>query len=481
MNHDEDLAFAPLHEQARLIARRDLSPVELTELYLDRIGDLDDRLNAYLAVTAERALAMARAAEMALTAGGRRGPLHGIPLALKDLFDVGGLATTGGSVVLADNIAERDATVTRRLFEAGAVLLGKAHMVEFAFGGAGINHHHGTPWNPWDTEIQRLPGGSSSGSAVAVASGMASVALGSDTRGSVRIPSSFCALVGLKPTFGRVSCAGVLPLDPTLDSIGPLARCVTDAALVYDIIAGADPLDGSTMTVPQFVPVEEVDDEIGGARLCIPREYFWEDVDTEVEAAVRATAGVFAELGAHVDEVSLDELNRLEELGARKSLTAVEACLSYGSLLETRQQEFDPIVSERMVDGFDVSAIEYLETRRFRDALQHSTAAAMTDIDALLVPTTPFAAPALADCDDQGAEYRRINGMCLRNTAAASLLGLCSISLPCGFTLAGLPIGLMLIGRPYEEARLLRLARAYEAATDWHLSRPDLSAVAHAR
>ncbi len=477
MNH-EDLAFTPLHEQARLITRGDVSPVELTEIYLDRISDYDEALGAYLAVTADRALAMAQAAETTLVAGSRRGPLHGIPLVLKDLFDVGDMATTGGSVVLADNIAERDATVARRLFEAGAVLLGKAHMVEFAFGGTGINHHYGTPWNPWDPDVHRLPGGSSSGSAVAVASAMASVALGSDTGGSVRIPASFCGLVGLKPTFGRVSSAGVLPLDPTLDSVGPIARCVTDVALVYDIIAGGDPFDGDTLSAPPFVPVKDVEGEISGTRLCIPRQYFWDDMEIDVEAAVRATTRVFADLGAVVDEVSLEELDRLSEMRSRKNLTAVETCLSYGSLLEERGQEFDPIVRERMVDGFDVSAVEYLEARRFRDSLQRDTAAAMTDIDALLVPTTPFAAPVLEDCDDQGPEYWRVNSMCLRNTAAANLLGLCSISLPCGVTDEGLPIGLMLIGRPYEEARLLRLARAYEAATDWHARRPDLSAFA---
>ncbi|MDA0335254.1 MAG: amidase [bacterium] len=473
----DDLAFAPLHEQARLISRRELSPVELTRTYLDRISTHNETLCAYISVTADRAMAMAQAAETALAAGDHRGPLHGIPVALKDLFDVEGLITTGGSTILHDNVAQRTATVARRMFEAGAVLLGKTHMVEFAFGGAGINHHYGTPWNPWDVEVHRLPGGSSSGSAVAVASGLASIALGSDTGGSVRIPSSFCGLVGLKPTFGRVSCAGVLPLDPTLDSIGPMARCVTDAALLYNIIAGADPYDGGTWGAPPFVPVEDVEAEIGGTRLCIPREYFWDDVEPEVESAVRATARVFAELGAHVDEVTLDPLNRLTELRTFKNLTAVETCVSYGSLLQQRGEDFDPIVRQRMVDGFDVSAVEYLSAKRFRDMLQRDAARAMADIDVLLVPTTPLAAPAVDDCDDSGAQYQRVNGMCLRNTAAANLLGLCAISLPCGFTEDGLPIGLMLIGRPYEEARLLQLARAYEAATEWHVTRPDLSAL----
>jgi len=200
-------------------------------------------------------------------------------------------------------------------------------------------------------------------------------------------------------------------------------------------------------------------------------------VEPEVEAAVRATAQVFAELGAHVDEISLDVLNGVGQLRARKNLTAVETCLSYGDLLDERLDEFDPIVSERMLDGRGVSGVEYLEGIRFREALQHQAAAAMTDIDALIVPTTPIVAPPVDDCDDQGEAYWRVNGLCLRNTAAANLLGLCAISLPCGFTEEGLPVGLMLVGRPWDEARLLRLARAYETATEWHTQRPSLEAI----
>lgn len=474
---DDDLAFLPFHEQAALIARREISPVELTQLYLERIERYDGALTAYIARTADRALAMARSAEAALAGGSRRGPLHGVPVALKDLIDVAGLPTTGGSLVLRDNLASRDAAVARRLFEAGAVLLGKTHTVEFAYGGAGINHHHGTPWNPWDTQVHRLPGGSSSGSAVAVAAGLASVALGSDTGGSVRIPASFCGLVGLKPTFGRVSSAGVLPLDPRLDSVGPLARCVTDAALVYEVLAGPDPDDPDTCAQPLGDrPVDDLDGDIAGMRLCVPREYFWDDVDPEVEAAVKAAVGLFADDGAYVDEISMEELNRLGELRARRSLTAVETYLKWGDLLERRLDEFDPIVSARMLDGRDVTAVEYLQTRRAWDDLRRRAARAMADVDALLVPTTPFAALPVADCDDRGAAYWRVNGLCLRNTAAANLLGLCAISLPCGFTREGLPVGLMLIGQPFQESRLLRLARAYEAATQWHRRHPDLSA-----
>ncbi|MBT3344215.1 MAG: amidase, partial [Gemmatimonadetes bacterium] len=235
---DDELAFASLAYQSQLLRRGELSPVELTELYLDRIDAYDEHLNAYLTLTAERAMASARAAEAAIHGGDWRGILHGIPLALKDLFDVRDLPTTAGSIIFREHMAARDATAARRLFEAGAILLGKTQMVEFAFGGTGINHHYGTPVNPWDLEEHRLPGGSSSGSGVAVAAGLASAALGTDTGGSVRIPSSMCGLVGLKPTYGRVSNAGVVPLDTGLDSVGPMARTVGDAALLYDVIRG---------------------------------------------------------------------------------------------------------------------------------------------------------------------------------------------------------------------------------------------------
>lgn len=471
---DDRFAFAPVHEQASLIARGDISPVELTELYLERIDVYDDTLGAYMAVSAERALAMARSAEAAIVGGSYRGPLHGIPLALKDLIDVDGLPTTAGSLVLRDDVASRDATVARKLFEAGAVLLGKTHLVEFAFGGVGINHHYGTPWNPWDVEVQRIPGGSSSGSAVAAAAGLAAIAVGSDTGGSVRIPASFCGLVGLKPTYGRISSAGVVPLDPRLDSVGPMARCVTDAALLYRILAGPDPEDPATLRQPPLADVD-IEGEVAGTRVCIPREYFWDDVDPEVEAAVRATVQVFAELGVYVDEISLEELDRLAELRAAKNLTAVHTYATLGEHLESRLHDFDPIVSARMLDGRDVSAVEYVRISRAWDDLRARTHEALRDVDALLVPTTPFPALPVDDCDDEGDRYWRTNGMCLRNTGAANLLGLCAISLPCGFTRAGLPVGLMLIGRPFEEDRLLRLAHSYETATDWSDQHPDLS------
>lgn len=463
---DDALAFAPIAQLAPLIRRGELSPLDLTELYLARIEHYDPALNAYLAVMAERACAQARAAEAQIAAGIYLGPLHGIPLAFKDLVDVAELPTTGGSTLLRDNIAAADATIARRLFAAGVVLLGKTQLVEFAFGGTGVNHHYGTPVNPWDAEIHRLPGGSSSGSGVAVAAGLAPAALGSDTGGSVRIPASFCGLTGLKPTFGLLPNTGVLPLDPTLDSIGPLCHTAQDCALLFQ--AMANPLPG----VPFLNGLEG---EVAGLRLCFPREYFWAEVDAEVEAAVRGAADVFADLGVYVDEVALEVLDELAEWRGGPNTTAVEAYLYHRHNLEAHLDQFDPIVSARMLDGRRVLAADFLRQLRARDELRRKARRALENIDFLITPTTPFAAPILAeiDCDDV---YSTINGLCLRNTIAVNLLDLCAVSLPCGFTRAGLPIGLQLIGHPHDEARLLRLAHAFEQATDYHRRTPALDA-----
>ena len=470
---DDSLAFAGIQELASLLQKREISAVELARYYLERIDRLNPELNAYIAVIADRALASAQAAEEAIAGGNLLGPLHGIPIAVKDLVDVAGMPTTGGSMLLKDNVPSQDAFVTRRLAQAGTILLGKTHLVEFAFGGVGINHHYGTPWNPCDSDTHRIPGGSSAGSAVAVAADLAPIAIGSDTGGSVRIPASFCGLVGLKTTFGRISNRGVLPLDSRLDSIGPLTRSVQDAAILYQALAGADPEDRDTWNQPVDDVVEEMAGEVAGMRVCLPREYFWEEVVAEVEAALKASVKVFADMGVYVDEISLEELDDLAQLRARGNLTAVETYLNLGKDLEERPDLFDPIVSTRMLEGRQMPAYEYLGLRRDLEDLQRRARAALGNVDALLTPTTPFPALPVAEVDQQ-EEYWRVNGLCLRNTSAVNLLGLCAISLPCGFTHGGLPIGLQLIARPFEEARLLRLALAYEQATDWSSHHPDL-------
>ena len=469
----DPLAFATVHELSLLIQRRELSPVELAEYYLDRIAEHDADLTAFITVTGGLALAAAAAAEEAVKGGLSLGPLHGIPIALKDLIDVAGVPTTGGSRIFCDNVPNRDATVVRRLAAAGAVLLGKTHMVEFAFGGVGINHHYGTPRNPWDVDVHRIPGGSSSGSGVAVAADLAPAALGSDTGGSVRIPASFCGLVGLKPTFGRISSAGVLPLDSRLDSVGPLTRSVRDAALVYQALSGPDPLDADTWDQPIDDVVDEMESDVAGMRICLPREYFWDDVDVEVDAAVRASVQVFANMGVYVDEISLEVLHDLAQVRERGNLTAVESYLNFREHLENEPEAFDPIVATRMLAGQHMSAVEYLELQREYQSLQARAAPDLHGVDALLTPTTPMVALPVDEADDEEA-YAQINNLCLRNTCAANLLGLCAVSLPCGFTRNGLPIGLQLVGRPFEEGRILRLAHAYEQATEWHSQRPPL-------
>ena len=472
---DETLAFAPITDLAPLIHRRELSPIDLTELFLERIEKYDPVLNAYISPTADLARAQARAAESQIAAGTYLGPLHGIPVAVKDLIDITGLPTTGGSILLRDNIATADATVARRLFAAGATLLGKTHLVEFAFGGTGVNHHYGTPVNPWSLDAPRLPGGSSSGSGVAIAAGLATAALGSDTGGSVRIPLAFNGLVGLKPTFGLWPSTGVLPLDPTLDSVGPLCHSAEDCAILHQALVGPDPAAPETHAQPCSSIVEEMAGDITGLRLCFPREYFWTDVDEEVEDAVRASARVFADLNVHVDEISLEVLKKLTEFRTGPNTTAVEAYRYHRARIEAHLDQFDPIVSERILDGRDILAIDYAQQLVERDLLRRKARAELNNVDFLITPTTPFAAPVVEEIDRDGV-YFPINSLCLRNTIAVNLLDLCAVSLPCGFTRDGLPIGLQLIGHPHDEARLLRLARAFEQATDFSRQTPNLDA-----
>ena len=465
------LAYLGIGELSSMLRSREISPVELTAYYVNRISELNPQLNVFIEVAAKQAKAQAQAAEVLMDRGQFIGPLHGIPFALKDLIDVKGLVTTGGSILRRTATAQTNAYIADRLFEAGAVMLGKTHMVEFAFGGTGVNHHYGTPWNPWDSVVQRLPGGSSSGSAVAVAAGMSPIAIGSDTGGSVRIPASFCGVVGLKPTFGTVSNQGVLPLDPTLDSLGPLAHNVEDCALLYGIISRPESNGSNSL----LSGAEMVNGDVEGLRMCFPREYFWADVDEEVEVAVRASAQVFSDLNVAVDEISLECLDDLSVWRRGPSTTAVESYFFHRTELDRDVSQFDPIVSARMLEGRDVSAVDYLEQRRNLEDIRYAAMTALESVDFLITPTTPFPAPPLSEVDND-EDYHKINGMCLRNTSAVNLLGLCAISVPCGLTRGGLPIGLQLIGKPYDEQRLLRIAYAYEQSLGLIGFHPETSA-----
>jgi aspartyl-tRNA(Asn)/glutamyl-tRNA(Gln) amidotransferase subunit A len=470
----EMLAWEPIAELATAIRAGAVSPVELTEALLGRIDRLNGPLHALSTVTRERALAEARAAELSLRGGRDLGPLQGIPYAAKDLFDVRGVPTTAGTRLLAGNVAAEDAAVVSRLAAAGMVLLGKTHTVQFAFGGVGINHDQGTPHNPWHA-TPHAPGGSSSGSAVAVAAGLCPAALGSDTGGSVRLPAALCGTVGLKTTVGRVSRAGVYPLSWTLDSVGPLTRTVEDAALVYRALQGVDFRDDTTLGVAPHDPMLLLRDGVRGFRLGFAETLFFDDVDPEVEGAVRAAGEVFRSLGALVGSVKIPEAAEAMAEQKRALAVAAEACVYNARLLDQHFDELDPVVAHRMIAGRQLSAPDYFALVRQWADLRRRIVIRMADVDALLVPTTPLPARPVAAIDETREAYTRHNARYLRNTAVGNTLNLCGVSLPCGFTREGLPVGLMVYAKPFQEDVALRVAYAYEQATEWHRRHPDLA------
>ncbi len=465
--------YATIIELGRALRAGSTTPTALAKQYLQRIDQLNGKLGAFKLVTAERAMAQARAAEAEMSAGIDRGPLHGIPYAAKDLYDVAGAPTTAGCPLLESNIAERDCTVIRKLNNAGAVLLGKTITVQFAYGGAGINNQQGTPHNPWHRE-PRLPGGSSSGSAVAVASGMAPMALGSDTGGSVRIPAALCGVSGLKTTVGQISRAGVFPLSWSLDSVGPLTRTAEDAALVYAALAGPDPDDDSTREFHDMDVLARLDDGVDGLRLAFAETVFFDDAEDEVAALVRATGNVFSDLGARVDKIDFPQAQRAVELNPRGLVIAAEAYTLNRELLDNRFDELDSVVAFRMIKGAETPAHEYLKTELEWRKLRASTMKQLADVDALLCPTVMIGATPVAEVAHDMERYAKRNLQCLRNTAIGNTLNLCAVTVPCGFTETGMPVGLMIYGKSFDEATVLRVARAYQRVTDWHLQFPKL-------
>ena len=470
---DDEYGYLSIAELGSRFRRGELSPVALTEALLARIEALDGPLGAFQLVSAERALAAARAAETTLAAGQDLGPLHGIPYAAKDLFDVGGLPTTAGTDLLADNVAARDCAVVAKLARAGMVLLGKTKTVQFAYGGAGVNTIMGTPHNPWN-RTHHLPGGSSSGSGVCVAAGMAPMALGSDTGGSVRIPAALCGVTGLKTTVGQVSRAGVYPLSWSLDSVGPLTRSVEDAALVYQAIQGPDANDETTRGRALQDVLARLRDGIEGYRIGIAETVFWDDADAGVAAAVRSAAEVFETLGARVRSMDFPAAADAVALNPRGLVIAAEAYTLNRKFLDSHYESLDPVVAARMIKGRDISAADYLQTTLDWKRLRREAVHQLADVDAVLCPTTPIAACPLAGTQADMNVYAEKNLMYLRNTAIGNILDLCGLSVPCGFTADGMPIGLMIYARPFEEDRVLRIGHAFQQATDWHLRHPEL-------
>ncbi len=462
-----DLSVLTLAEAARLIQRGELSAVALTEAYLDRIKAIEPAVNAFITVTGEEALATARGADKEIKGGTYRGPLHGIPLAVKDLFDTAGIRTTSGSKILSGYVPDADSGAVERLKAAGAVLLGKLNLHEFACGATGVNPHYGPARNPWDTE--RVTGGSSSGSGASVAAGECLAALGTDTGGSIRIPASLCGITGLKPTFGRVTRRGVLPLSWSLDHVGPMARTAEDCAIVLQAVAGHDPEDPSSADEPVPDYAAALGGGARGMRIGIPRQFFFESLDPEVESAVRAAIGTLESLGAELSEVSLPHI--AEAPAALSAMMLPEALAYHQRWMAERAGDYGDDVRYRLELGASYSAVQYVQAQRFREMIVSEWRDdVFGSVDLLAMPTTMITAP-LIEAGDLQATFRLI-----RNTNPLNLLGVPAISLPCGFTQGGLPIGLQLAGRWWDEATVLRAAHAYQGATDWHTRRPRLAA-----
>nr|MCH9675328.1 amidase [Gammaproteobacteria bacterium] len=454
-----ELYSLTLTELAAGLQRRAFSPTEITSAFLERIDSHNDALNAFNLVMPERAMAEAKAAEALLLVGRATNPLHGIPYAIKDLFDVSGVVTTAGSKILKDNIAQEDAFVTRRLADAGMIALGKTVTVEFARGIIGVNHIQGTPHNPWH-RTPHIPGGSSCGSAVATAAGLAPMALGSDTGGSVRAPAGLCGVVGLKTTVGRISRSGVFPISETLDTVGPLARSVEDCALVYQAMTGEDPRDVSTLGVPTDNVMHTLKNGVSGLRVGIPTNVFLDALDSEVELAFDESIRVFESLGAIITRVAVPEAVPAQRIGA--FLSGAEACVVHERRLEERAGDMDHVVGPRMLKDKEITAVQYIKALREAKALRRSLADTLRDVDVLLMPTT--ARPALpVDVVDADADtYIAYSAEYARNTRIGNVLDMCGVSVPGGFTQHGLPIGLLVCGKAFDEALVLRAGFAYE-------------------
>lgn len=465
----DELTRLSIAEAGEQIRRRALSPVELTRAYLDRIQRQDGGLRSYITVLQVEALAAATAAEQEIARGGYRGPLHGVPIALKDLVMTRGIRTTCGSRILREWVPDADATVAARLAAAGTILLGKLNMHEFAYGPTGVNPHYGTPRNPWDRA--RMPGGSSSGSGVAVAAGLAAGALGTDTGGSVRIPASLCGIVGLKPTYGRVSRAGVIPLAWSLDHVGPMTRTVEDAALLLQAMAGRDPADPSTVDIPVPDYRHSLEEGIRGLRLGLPKDLFFERLDSEVRAAVLGAARSLEGLGASVVEVPLSRIQHAAP--ASFAIIAAEATAYHERYLKSRAAEYGADVRARLMSGQFVLATQYLKAQRARQVIRAEVDAALRHVDALLLPTTPIPAqPIDSHQVTVDGSTEDVRWWLVRCTRPINVTGHPALSVPCGFTAGGLPVGLQLVGRFFDEATLLRIGQAFEAVNPARGRRP---------
>jgi aspartyl-tRNA(Asn)/glutamyl-tRNA(Gln) amidotransferase subunit A len=457
MENDSNLTIEKL---APLIRRKKISPVELTLFFLERISRLQPRINAFITVTGDLAMAQARQAEKEIVRGRYRGVLHGIPISLKDLFHTRGIRTTAGSKILRRFVPKENAAVVHRLLESGCVVLGKTNLHEFAFGCTSVNPHYGPVRNPWD--IRRISGGSSGGSAASVVSAQALGSFGTDTGGSIRIPSAACGCVGFKPTHGRVPMAGVIPLAESLDHAGPLSRCVLDAAFLFEAVA-----EPNLWHLNAARAKAEVRKGIRSYRIGVPRQYFFDRLQPAVRGSVLSAIEVFEHLGAEIREVDLEGMSETARLAGE--ITGDEAAAYHQRWLEKRAREYGNDVRSRLIQSRKASATAYIRAQQDRLAYGGRFARILETIHILLAPTIPIVAPFIDQNEIRiGRSVEDVRLALLSLTRPGNLTGLPAISIPCGFSPEGLPIGLQLIGRRFDEAGVFRAAYAYEQATPWH-------------
>ncbi len=466
----EDLPWQSLTDLGQRLAQDEVTSRDIVAACYDAIAARDGKLHAFVDLWRDDALAQADARDLERRNGCSRGPLHGLPIALKDLLHVAGRQTTAGSKSWLGRLSDHTATAVSRLVAAGMIPLGKTHMVEFAFGGWGRNPPMGAPWNPWDLRTHRVAGGSSSGSAVAVAAGMAPAALGSDTGGSIRIPSALCGLTGLKPTYGLVSLYGAVPLSATLDSIGPLARSVDDAALLVAAMAGPDPQRSRDAECAgrRFRPTRpERRASLAGVRIAVlAPDRLRSSTLPEIVQATRDASDVLRDLGATVtiEDIPID-FDKVAEANGR--IIAAEAWALHRAYIEDETLDIDPWVRKRVIGGKAITGEQYRELLGARQLAMSAFADWMRGRDALLTPTLPITATPLADVDEATAPLATF-------TRVANYLGACALSLPAGFSADGLPVGVQLLGGAFTDAVLVRIGRAFQSTTHWHRRRPDL-------
>lgn len=472
MSGDDELLGLSLAEAARKVRAREISPVDLVQASLARIRATDAVLRAYITVFEEQALQVAKAAEIMVAAGHGLGPLHGIPIALKDNVAVRGSRTTAGSKVLGDWVPDADATIAARLRQAGAIFIGKTNMHEFAWGGTSANPHYGAVRNPWNTA--HFPAGSSGGSGVAVAARSCYGAVGTDTGGSIRLPSAINGVVGIRPTYGRVSNHGIIPLAWSMDTAGPMTRTVEDCALMFAAMAGYDPKDPTTAARPCADYGADLGQSLRGLRIGIVSGYFFHHLQPPVRDAVQAALASYEKLGAQLVEVEIENIHG--NISAQLTIESAEPSTYHQRWLRERPQDYGDDVRTLLEVGEMLLATHYLQAQRYRTLLRNEFINAFRTVDAFVCPTLPFTATKLGATTvviENGVEEDMLSAI-MQFTGVASLTGLPALNVPCGFDAAGLPIGMQLIGRPFDEATLFRMGHAFQTATDFHLRAPDL-------